>query len=53
VLDLHRGASINVGFSAKFDRPAFVTAVNALGFELECEWIDTAWQYGIFFFSRL
>ena len=52
-LDLQRGTSINVGFSAKFDRPAFVTAVSALGFKLACEWIDTQWQYGIFLFSRL
>jgi len=53
VLDLQRGASINVGLSAKFDRRAFVAAVNALGFELDREWIDTTWQYGIFLFSRL
>jgi L-histidine Nalpha-methyltransferase len=52
VLDLQRGASINVGISAKFDRPAFVSAVNALGFELDSEWIDAVWQYGIFLFSR-
>ena len=53
VLDLQRGASINVGISAKFDRPAFVSAVNALGFRLDSEWIDDTWQYGIFLFSRL
>jgi L-histidine N-alpha-methyltransferase len=53
VLDLERGASVNVGISAKFDRPAFVRAVNALGFHFDSEWIDTAWQYGIFLFSRL
>jgi L-histidine N-alpha-methyltransferase len=53
VLDLQRGASVNVGFSAKFDRPAFVSTVNGLGFTLDSEWIDTAWQYGIFLFSRI
>ena len=53
VLDVRRGASINVGFSAKFDRHAFVTTVNALGFTLDSEWIDTAWQYGLFLFARL
>lgn len=53
VLDLQRGASVNVGISAKFDRPAFVSAVNALGFHLESEWVDGIWQYGMFLFSRL
>ena len=53
VLDVRRGASINVGFSAKFDRHAFVTTVNALGFTLDSEWLDTAWQYGLFLFARL
>ena len=53
VLDLQRGASVNVGFSAKFDREAFVIAVNTLGFTLDSEWIDTARQYGIFLFARL
>ena len=53
VLDLPRGASINVGISAKFDRPAFVGAVDALGLRLESEWIDDRWQYGVFLFTRL
>ena len=53
VLDVERGGSVNVGISAKFDRQTFVSAVNALGFEFDSEWIDTAWQYGIFLFSRL
>jgi L-histidine N-alpha-methyltransferase len=53
VLDLQRGASVNVGISAKFDRPAFVSAVNALGFHFESEWVDDVWQYGLFLFSRL
>ena len=53
VLDLPRGASINVGISAKFDRSAFVGAVDALGLRLESEWVDGAWQYGLFLFTRL
>lgn len=53
VLDLQLGDSINVGISAKFDRRAFVSAVNALGFRLDSQWIDGVWQYGIFLFARL
>lgn len=53
VLELRSGASVNVGVSAKFDRPAFVSAVNALGFILDSEWIDAVWQYGLFLFVRL
>jgi L-histidine Nalpha-methyltransferase len=53
VLDLQRGASINVGISAKFDRSGFIGAVNALGYELDSEWIDSNWQYAIFLFARL
>ena len=52
VLELRRGASIEVGVSAKFDRRAFVDAVHALGLRLEAEWVDGVWQYGIFLFSR-
>lgn len=52
VLELGRGDSINVGISAKFDHPTFVTAVNALGFTLDSEWIDPDWQYGMFLFAR-
>ena len=53
VLDIQRGTSVNVGISAKFDRPTFVSALNALGLHLEAEWVDSAWQYGVFLFSRL
>ena len=52
VLDLRRGASVNVGISAKFDRGAFVEEVDALGFRAESEWVDGDWQYGVFLFSR-
>ena len=52
VLELQRGASVNVGISAKFDRGAFVDEVDALGFRPESEWVDGDWQYGVFLFSR-
>ncbi|MGH3832669.1 MAG: L-histidine N(alpha)-methyltransferase [Pseudonocardiaceae bacterium] len=51
-LVLRRGASLNVGFSAKFHRPQFVADVCARGFELRAQWIDAVWQYGIFLFVR-
>lgn len=51
-IDLRRGGSINVGFSAKFDGPRLVADVSALGFEPAGQWIDTVWQYGIFLFVR-
>ncbi len=51
-LDLRRGDSINVGFSAKFHRPDFVADVCALGFDLDAQWIDPVWQYGLLLFVR-
>jgi len=51
-LDLRRGDSINVGFSAKFHRPEFVADVSTLGFTLDRQWIDAVWQYGLFLFVR-
>jgi L-histidine N-alpha-methyltransferase len=51
-LELRRGDSINVGFSAKFRRPEFVADVSALGFALDEQWIDPVWQYGVFLFAR-
>lgn len=36
----------------KFHRPAFVDSVCTLGFELDAEWIDAVWQYGLFLFVR-
>jgi L-histidine Nalpha-methyltransferase len=47
-----RGDSLNVGFSYKFHRPQFVTDVSAHGFDLNVQWIDAVWQYGIFLFVR-
>lgn len=52
-LQLRRGDSLNVGFAHKFHRPRFVADVSAHGFTLSGQWIDAAWQYGIFLFRRL
>ena len=51
-LTLRRGDSICHGHSVKFYRPEFVDAVCAFGFELDAEWIDPVWQYGLFLFVR-
>lgn len=51
-LVLRRGDSLNVGFSYKFHRPQFVSDVAALGFDLDAQWIDGVWQYGVFLFVR-
>jgi dimethylhistidine N-methyltransferase len=46
-LDLARGDSINVGFSAKFDRDRLAADLADLGVEVEHEWADPQWQYTI------
>jgi L-histidine Nalpha-methyltransferase len=51
-LTLRRGDSICHGHSVKFHRPEFVDAVCAAGLELDAEWIDAVWQYGLFLFVR-
>jgi L-histidine N-alpha-methyltransferase len=51
-LTLRRGEPICHGHSVKFHRPEFVDAVCAFGFELDTEWIDPVWQYGLFLFVR-
>lgn len=51
-LTLRRGDAICHGHSVKFHRPEFVDAVCAFGFELDAEWIDAVWQYGLFLFVR-
>jgi L-histidine Nalpha-methyltransferase len=51
-LRLGRGDSINVGFSAKFDRARFVAEVGAHGFASQAEWVDPDTAYGIFLFRR-
>ena len=50
--ELPRGAGINVGFSAKFDRDRFVADVTSHGLAFESAWVDPVWQYGIFLFRR-
>lgn len=51
-LTLRRGEPICHGHSVKFHRPEFVDAVCAFGFQLDAEWIDPVWQYGLFLFVR-
>jgi L-histidine N-alpha-methyltransferase len=51
-LDLRRGDSLVHGYSVKFHRPEFVAEVGAAGLDLEAEWIDPVWQYGMFLFAR-
>lgn len=51
-LTLRCGDRICHGHSVKFHRPEFVDAVCACGFELDAEWIDAVWQYGLFLFVR-
>ena len=51
-LTLRRGDPICHGYSVKFHRPEFVEAVCAFGFDLDAEWIDAVWQYGLFLFVR-
>jgi L-histidine N-alpha-methyltransferase len=51
-LDLRRGDSLVHGYSVKFGRPEFVAEVGAAGLDLEAEWIDPVWQYGLFLFTR-
>jgi L-histidine Nalpha-methyltransferase len=51
-LVLQRGDSLNVGFSHKFHRPQFVDDVSERGFDLDAQWIDAVWQYGLFLFVR-
>jgi L-histidine N-alpha-methyltransferase len=51
-LTLRRGEPICHGHSVKFHRPEFVDAVCVSGFELDAEWIDPVWQYGLFLFVR-
>lgn len=51
-LPLRRGDSICHGHSVKFHRPELIDRLCAFGFELDAEWIDAAWQYGLFLFIR-
>lgn len=51
-LHMRGGNSINVGYSAKFERDRFVDDSSRFGFALDAQWIDEAWQYGIFLLVR-
>ena len=51
-LTLRCGDPICHGHSVKFHRPEFVDAVCVFGFDLDAEWIDAVWQYGLFLFIR-
>lgn len=51
-LELRRGESINVGFSAKFDRDRFCRDVESHGLRVEAEWTDPTHRYGILLFRR-
>lgn len=51
-LVLRRGESINVGFSAKFDRERFCRDVESHGLRVEAEWTDPTHRYGILLFRR-
>jgi L-histidine N-alpha-methyltransferase len=46
-VEVERGGSINVGFSAKFDRDRLATEVAAHGMDVEREWVDPQWRYAI------
>lgn len=49
-LDLTEGGSINVGFSAKFDREGLAEEVARHGFVPQAEWVDPVHEYGIYLF---
>jgi L-histidine N-alpha-methyltransferase len=51
-LTLRRGDRICHGHSVKFHRPDFVKGVCDFGLDLQSEWIDPVWQYGLFLFAR-
>lgn len=50
-LDLNAGEPLNVGYSAKFDRDQLTSEAATHGFDLQAEWIDPRWQYGLFLFQ--
>jgi L-histidine N-alpha-methyltransferase len=49
-LDLRRGGSINVGFSAKFTPEGLDAELAPHGFALQTAWVDDAEPYGIFLY---
>ena len=50
VLDLRRGGSINVGFSAKFEPEGLAAEVGRHGFVPQADWTDKDESYGIFLY---
>jgi L-histidine N-alpha-methyltransferase len=51
-LELRRGDSVNVGFSAKFEPDRLRTDVARHGLRAEAEWVDDEHRYGLFLFRR-
>jgi L-histidine N-alpha-methyltransferase len=51
-LAVRPGESINVGFSAKFDRDQLDSELTGHGMTVERRWIDPDWQYGIMLARR-
>lgn len=51
-LDLPEGASVNVGFSAKFTRAGLAAEIARHGFRPQAEWVDPAHDYGLFLHRR-
>jgi L-histidine N-alpha-methyltransferase len=49
---VRRGESINVGFSAKFDRDRLDSELAGHGMIIEHRWIDPDWQYAILLARR-
>ncbi|GAA4988861.1 L-histidine N(alpha)-methyltransferase [Pseudonocardia tropica] len=52
VLDLGRGDSVNVGFSAKFEHDRLLADIAVHGLRAEAEWVDDGHRYGLFLFRR-
>ncbi|MEJ3651859.1 L-histidine N(alpha)-methyltransferase [Actinomycetes bacterium KLBMP 9759] len=51
-VSLRRGGSVNVGFSAKFDRAELVADLAEHGLRSQAEWLDPQWEYAIFLFRK-
>ena len=51
-VSLRRGDSINVGFSAKFDRDGLLADLAAHGLHPQAEWTDPEWAYAVILFRR-
>ena len=51
-LAVRRGESINVGFSAKFQRGQLDSELAGHGMTVEHRWIDPDWEYGILLARR-